>query len=428
MLAEQHPVSPKEKSKRRALFLLAIIPALFLIALIKRYAVNVPLGDEWQMIPLFAKWHAQELTFYDLYQQHNEHRIFFPKLIYLAFVQLTHWNLRAEMFFSVALVAGTSAAIYVLIRRTLLDSPRRVALLWALANLLLFLPSQSENWLWGFQLQVFIPNLCLVAALVAMTSTWNAYARIAVAAFFAVVASFSFGNGLLLWPLLGVGLLLRREKKTLILIWLAIFALVFTCYFIGYSRHAAPHPLSGNWTEYVYYFSAFLGGALLRQRDGALLVSPIIIGMAASFLYGAFAVRFPKHRGDDLAKAIPWLILGAYPLGSAVIAAAARIDSGVGQAVDSRYISISSPLYLSLVMMSVIAAKESNPWRSHIDSMASLRRVADCDLRDCSHADRHAVGAEADETYAARMHRGPGRAAIREGHRCDECAAPLPGQ
>jgi hypothetical protein len=371
MVAAQHPVSPKEKSKRRALLFLAIVPALLLIAAIKQYAVNVPFGDEWQMIPLFAKWHAHALTFHDLYEQHNEHRILFPKLIFLAFAALTHWNLRAEMFFSVALVAATSAAIYVLIRRTLPDSPRRVALLWVLANLLLFSPSQGENWLWGFQLQVFIPNLCLVAALVTITSAWNSSARIAVAGFFAVVASFSFGNGLLLWPLLALCLLLRREKKMLILIWLAMFAIVCACYFAGYRRHVPP---PGHWIEYICYFSAFLGGVLARQREGALLMSPIIIGMAASFLYAAFAVRFLKQRGPDFAKTVPWLIIGAYPLGSAVIAAAARIDSGMGQAVDSRYITISSLLYLSLVMLSVLAA--SGPDSRETTSSRWLARTA----------------------------------------------------
>jgi hypothetical protein len=364
MVAAQHPLSSTEKSKRRALLFLAIVPAILLIAAIEHYAVNVPFGDEWEMIQLFAKWNAHQLTFHDLYQQHNEHRILLPKLIYLAFAELTHWNLRAEIFFSVALVAATSAALYILIRRTLPDSPRRVALLWLLANLLFFSPSQGENWLWGFQLQVFIPNLCLVAALVAITSAWNSYARIAVAGLFAVVATFSFGN-----------LLLRREKKMLVLIWLAMFALVCACYFAGYRRHAVPHPHSGNWLEYVYYFSAFLGGALARQREGALLMSPVIIGMAASLLYAAFVVRFLKHRGDELAKAVPWVILGAYPLASAVIATAARINSGAGQALDSRYITISSLLYLSLVMMSVIAARgrdgsepTSTRWLAHAAS------------------------------------------------------------
>ena len=184
-----------------------------------------------------------------------------------------------------------------------------------------------------------------------------------------MVASFSFGNGLLLWPLLALCLWLRQERKMLILIWLAMIAIVFACYFAGYRRHVPP---PGTWVEYICYFSAFLGGVLARQRDGILLMSPIIIGMAAVLLHAAFVFRFLKHRGDHFAKAVPWLVLGAYPLGSAVIAAVARIDSGVGQAVDSRYITISSLLYLSLVMLSVIAARErdsreatSTRWLAH---------------------------------------------------------------
>lgn len=373
MVASQMPLSPVEKSKQRALLFLAIVPAVLLVAAIDYYGVNVPFGDEWQMIPLFAKWHASQLSFLDLYQQHNEHRILFPKLIYLAFANFTHWNLRAEMFFSVALVAMTSAGIYILIRRTLADSPRRVALLWGLANLLLFSPAQCENWLWGFQLQAFIPNLCLVAALVAITSNWNSSTRIALAGLAAIVATFSFGNGLLLWPLVAVCLFLRREKRTPILIWLALFAVVCACYFAGYQRHPAPRPVSGNWIEYIYYLTAFLGGALARQHDGLQLIGPILIGLVACVLYTFFLVRFLQRGGDDLGKAVPWLALGGYAVASSVIAAAARIDSGAGQGVDPRYVTISSLLYLSLVMLATILAKrhdgdEAKPagWMTHV--------------------------------------------------------------
>jgi hypothetical protein len=373
MASSQAPLSATEKSKRRALLFLAIVPAILLVAAIDRYGVNVPVGDEWQMIPLFAKWHANQVTFQDLYRQHNEHRIFFPKLIFIAFAQLTHWNLRAEMFFSVALVAVASAGIYLLIRRTLPNSPRQVALLWGLTNLLLFSTSQSENWLWGFQLQMFIPNLCLIAALVVITSGWNDYTKIVLASLLALVATFSFGNGLLLWPIVAFCLVMRREKKMPVLIWLAVFAAVCACYFAGYQRHALPHGASGKWVEYVYYFTAFLGGGLARQRDGLLVIVPILIGTAALLLYATLFVRFLQRRGEELTKAVPWLALGAYPLASAGIAAVARIDSGVGQAVDSRYVTISSLLYLSLVMLSMIAGKrnqgreiESTRWMDHL--------------------------------------------------------------
>src|SRR5438477_7239351 len=114
-----------------ALFLLAVLPIAVIVRLISEYAVNVPYGDEWSLLPLFAKWHDHQLTFANLFRQHNEHRIFFPKLIYLTCARWTHWNVRSEMFFSVLLCCVTSAGIYFLIQRTIAATPRKRLLLWA---------------------------------------------------------------------------------------------------------------------------------------------------------------------------------------------------------------------------------------------------------------------------------------------------------
>ena len=91
--------APSAGSLKLALLFLAVVPAALIIRLISEYGVNVPFGDEWSMVRLFAKWNDHQLSVADLFRQHNEHRILFPKLIYIAFAQLTHWNLRAEMFF-----------------------------------------------------------------------------------------------------------------------------------------------------------------------------------------------------------------------------------------------------------------------------------------------------------------------------------------
>ena len=39
-----------------ALFLFALLPVALVIRLIADYGINVPFGDEWAMIPLFARW------------------------------------------------------------------------------------------------------------------------------------------------------------------------------------------------------------------------------------------------------------------------------------------------------------------------------------------------------------------------------------
>jgi len=358
-------VATTEKNHVGWLFLLAIAPAILLLGWISHYAVNVPLGDEWALVPLFEKWGSHQLSFHDLYQQHNEHRILIPKLIYLVFAQLTNWDLRAEMFFSVVLCAGTSAGIYMLLRRTLGGPPRQLLLLWAAANLLLFSPTQAQNWLWGFQLQMFIPNLCLVLTLVILTSDFPWWPRFGASVFLIGVATFSFGNGVLLWPVVALFLVLRGESKWRIAAWLLAFALVVALYFPGYYRIPRAHPLTGSWLDYPSYFLVFIGGALSRGREGQLLLGATITGAVALVVYAAILVHFFRTRGEALRNAAPWLVLGPYVIGSAALVAYSRVNWGPNQALDSRYVTNSNYFYLGLVVLAALAMRgtERVRWR-----------------------------------------------------------------
>src|SRR2546423_15338304 len=96
----------------RLLFFQALLPVMLIAAIINHYGVNVPYGDEWSVLGLMGKWDSHQLILADFYSAHNGHRILVPRLIYLALTQLTHGNLRAEMFFSLFLSVLTSAGIY----------------------------------------------------------------------------------------------------------------------------------------------------------------------------------------------------------------------------------------------------------------------------------------------------------------------------
>lgn len=342
------------------LFFLAVVPAALIVRLIGQYGVNVPFGDEWSLVPLFARWNDHQMTFTDLFRQHNEHRIFFPKLIHIAFAQLTHWNLRAEMFFSVFLCAITSACIYGLLKRTIGGGTgRRIALL-ALFNLFIFSPSQSENWLWGFQIAMFMPTTCLVAALLVLHSPSIQALRFVSACVLAVVATFSFGNGLLLWPVIGAYLLLRGANKRWIICWTGTFMVVAIIHFVGYESHPSPGQHHGSPLDYVIYFLRFNGNALGQLPVPSHLVWTAVIGAGAALLYAASIAAFLRWRSSSLRAAAPWIAVAAYALGSALLTAYARVREGIEQALNSRYSSISVNLYIALVALVVIASDHIN--------------------------------------------------------------------
>jgi hypothetical protein len=335
-----------ERSRPALLFLLALAPIVFIGFIIERYGVNVPYADEWSNLILVEKWDAGQLTFADLIRPHNDHRIFIPRLIFLVSVKMAHGNVRAEMFFSLFLGGLTSAGILYLLRRTIGSGWPRVLALWALVNVLLFSPVQAENWLWGFQSQILLSNLCIVGAVIAVTANLRDATRMTLAALFALAGTLAFGQGLLIWPIIALLMIARGEKRRPIFIWggvtLAILGGSLLLYHGKDLTRAAPH-----WWDYPVFFVAFLGAPLARIPNPNPMVLPVVIGVS---LCAAFSGRLVSCLRRGLAKRDGvWFALGLYPIGGAVLAAASRTHSGAGHALDSRYTTIATLLLVSLI-------------------------------------------------------------------------------
>src|SRR3954471_24168411 len=79
-------------------YLLILLPACCGFLYVYTFGVNVVAGDEWAVVPLFEKLYAGELSLSDLLAQHNEHRIFFPRIAMLSLGVITQWNVIAEMY------------------------------------------------------------------------------------------------------------------------------------------------------------------------------------------------------------------------------------------------------------------------------------------------------------------------------------------
>ena len=97
-------------------FCLAIIPAVLLLTLILKCAVDMPYWDEWVYVTFFEKFSQGTLTLSDLFAQQNEYRQFFPNLIFVGLGWLTKWDKRYEVLVSFGLACLVSFNIYRSIR------------------------------------------------------------------------------------------------------------------------------------------------------------------------------------------------------------------------------------------------------------------------------------------------------------------------
>lgn len=328
------------------LFLLALVPMVFVGFVIDRYGVNVPYADEWSNLLLVEKQDAGKLTFASLIRPHNGHRILVPRLIFLAFAEMAHGNVRGEMFFSLFLCVLTSAGILYLLRRAVRTGWLPVLALWALMNVLLFSPIQAENWLWGFQLQILLSNLCLVGAVIAVTANLRVAIRVAVAALFALAGTFSFANGLLIWPIVALLMIVRGETRRRVWIWGGVTVVILCGYFFSYHGKDLTRAVA-HWWNYPLFFVAFLGAPLAQIPNTNPMVVSLIIGAILCAAYFGALISWLR-RGIAERDGV-WLALGVYPIGGALLAAATRAHFGAERALDSRYTTIAIILLVSLI-------------------------------------------------------------------------------
>ncbi len=122
-------------------FMIACVPAVLVYWLIRENVVNVPFLDDWEFAPLVEKFCQGQMTFADLYAPHLEHRMVFPRLVFLATFLWGHGSLAISIWFSFCTVLAASWCVFRLSRPTGWPLAARWLLVGA-ANLALFSPIQ----------------------------------------------------------------------------------------------------------------------------------------------------------------------------------------------------------------------------------------------------------------------------------------------
>ena len=347
-------------SPRLRIFLLTLLPASITAVLVYGTGVDVPYWDQWVLVQHLQQIAEGTWPWTELWRPHNEHRLFFPQLIMLSLAELTRWDIRVELVLNGLLAFGILASTAWLIRQTL---GSRGFWLLPLVSLLIFNPSQWENWLWGWQIQIFL-NVFMVVLGTALLIEAQRPGRLIAAMVCGVIATFSFANGLLFWILALPAVARGPGRRRRLPIWIGVSSAVFAIFFFGYEPSQNP-PF---WQQGPARTLKLLGGYL------SIYLSTPVLGFHGHLaLYGGFALLVASALilGRDLlrepvewllGKRLPWLQLAGYAIGSATLTAVGRLHLSLGQALTSRYITISSLFWLAF--LGLFALRESGPPRS----------------------------------------------------------------
>ncbi len=352
------------------LLLLYCIPILTVIIFIATFAVDVPAYDQWVLPGLFEKVATGNLTFADLFELHNYHRILFPRLIFIALGFLSSWNILAEIGFSFILASITYILLYQLSRLT---SKSQNKTLFHLANLItcLLIFSLTQRWLWGFQLPIFLINLFLImGCLILSLPQLSTQLKLSLTAVCCIITSFSSAQGLMIWlaMLPGVISLEGNRKKQIkrVILWLSLFIVSCGIYAIGYYQD--PKPIELTLIERLLISSQFFFNLLAAP----LTSSPKICGILGVIIFTNFISLFAYFskekyiRYQTFGQASPWLSIGIFSLITSVLMATGRIEQGADYPIYAiRYTTHTLLLLIAIVQL----------WRVGIEQKKDLIQI-----------------------------------------------------
>ena len=375
-------------------FLVLLGLALWLVAswfqvgrVLTRDYISLPIWDYWRTTLHFDDYRTFHLA--SLWQQHNEHRIIFPELIYAADGLLLRGRQLLPLLTSVLLYFGNWLVLaYVFtVSRVASAVPRNVTILltgivvgceacsqalntpfllaWSMAQLFSLLSFLFLSRLAGQPDDRLAGNVTVSSGRFQAVRPRNY--SLAGTIVCGIIATYSVGSGLLLWPvLLAYAFLLEIAPRDLLRL-IAAGVLSVGCYFIGYQSSGAlniqailQHPL---------YFLGFVSSYVGMPFAGHNL----LIGASNLLVFGLLLTAAVRYR---LWSSRPMIVyLGAYcfALASAAITAAGRMnpaDPAFIAATAVRYVTVPQVNWAVLFSAAMWLSLKLN-WR-----LGSWRQIA----------------------------------------------------
>ena len=319
-----------------------------------RTAYRIPSWDAWGWIAQYRDIAERGLRLDDLSAQWNEHRLVFPRLVFLLDMAWARGSDAISRAVSDLLQCLTLAMIVGMARPASHGAPG--AVMACFATILLFSAAQGENIYMGFQVQfVMVYSAAIVAVALAAsvgkrTGDGAALKRLVASWCAATVATFSMANGLGAWLVVALLALLGRGIRPA-LATAALGIVEAAIYLHGYHRvsnpdHTGLADAAANLWACTSYLLTYLG-AVMAPMDPALAR---LVGCATLLLAAWWGGR---HRGR-FAGPDPWprFVVGVllFVLFSAAVTTVGRFRLGDAQALSSRYLTPGAVMWSVLGM------------------------------------------------------------------------------
>ncbi|WP_319543123.1 hypothetical protein [uncultured Pseudodesulfovibrio sp.] len=316
--------------------------------------VDVLHWDEWVIwSELLEKLRDEVFGIKDLITQQNEQRNMAARFFGLLLMPAFKLNRFAEYGLNILLAAGSFVPILLLYRRTTGD--KAPSCLWLAFSMLAFSPLQWEAFTFGANSSVLVLPLGIwLSSLVAINGAPTLPRLLALGAI-GILPSFSFANGLFYWLCLAPLVLHQGHKHDRLILTAALWGTMtigaWGMYFWDFqspTHHPSLfksllHPL-----QLAGYFFGYLGGAISSDKNLAPIA--VVLGVLSAPALFVLTARLWANK-ETRYKLLPWIAPILFTLLSAAVTALARCEFGIGQALESRYATFSTPYWISLAAL-----------------------------------------------------------------------------
>ena len=345
---------------------------------------------------MIDKAYSGKLTIRDLWELHNEHRPIFSRALLIYLARLTHWTVLYELLANVVCAAVTFFSILYLLKKTEIQFGKGLLSLVPAISLIVFSLNQSENWFGGFNIQILMNVAAVTLGLIVLAVSDPNWGRTTMSALLGIIATYTFANGLLFWPL-GAWILIKKRAWKLIAFWIIVSVAAIAFYFYGYHKpphHPSPWSFLRDPLQALNYIFAYLGAPLLAfcKKSYAIAESFSEKGWKfpsslfwlfehAASVAGAIGVGVYFYLYNRLKTLkqngilISFFALSSYALLSAVLSAFGRSAMGIQNALSLRYVTISSLFWISLLVFLKLSSTfepKSRKWNLSIATIIFL--------------------------------------------------------
>ncbi len=350
----------KKKSELTFLIIITIailLPAFYVIFMISK-AGELLNFDYWWMIKNIYSIDGFSTNIFNWMFRANEHFVLIPAIIYALNIVVTKGSNIGLCLATFFLASIQGILLIALVPNTLKKYRPTLLLLILFISIFNFTPAAAHNWMRGYSgVHWVIANLFVIASIFCVNkllefpeNKWLVGSII-----LGILGCISYSTALGIWPILCAVAILYKLPKRFTISYFIFSILVIGIYFLTYTTPSHHPSLSKlNLIDIVAYIPVYLGAIFTHNILVASAIGWVGLLLAGIFLIYWLFLSYPQD-------CLPWLSIITYTFGTALMAAVSRSGFGAEQAITSRYATLPSLFWLSLIILIFSWCQQQQP-------------------------------------------------------------------